>query len=99
MSQYGKGDNMKRIRFYIGLQDNFKRRYSIEDIKPILNRYYEGYNITKTFGVWHGCQELSCIVETLQESDSLSTIVAEEIKAALNQEGVLVTVDNTDARF
>ena len=92
---------MKRIRLYIGLQDNLKRRYSIEDLKPILNRYFEGYSITKTFGVYNGSQELSCIVETLQNTEDSYCLekLADEIKIALNQESVLVTVEEIDARF
>lgn len=62
-------------------------------ISGIVTPYYDGFNITPSYGVWKGVPEPCLIVEIITEDIDRATIgeVAETIRIALKQDAVLIS--------
>jgi len=75
----------------------FTERKNEEEIEKIVSKYYEGFTLIKSEGFWRLIKENSLIIEIVTEdSDKLINDLAKEIKAANNQEAVLVQKINNN---
>ena len=86
----------KRIKFYIGA-NNDTGEVELEKAMTILDKYYTGYTVYNTGGIWNGKGEDCAVVEVIKNDDAMLTekvkAIAGEIKDALKQEAVLATID------
>ncbi|MDX1492954.1 MAG: hypothetical protein R3253_02690 [Longimicrobiales bacterium] len=65
-----------------------------EVVRAIAGKYLEAYSLFAGLGVWKGESENSAMLRVVGSSDMLATMreVAEEIRAGLKQEAVMLTV-------
>jgi len=92
---------MQQITFYIGENNTtHKREYS--KAIPILNHYFDGYNINKSqAGFWKGTQEKCYTISIIQPDINMLKIreVQGKLKDALQQESILYTMTQIQAEF
>jgi hypothetical protein len=61
-----------------------------ESILSILDSHVEGYTVTPSIGSWRGVRESSLAIDLLGIPKSVAESIAKQIKAANQQESVLL---------
>lgn len=87
----------KRIKFYIGA-NNKTGKVGLIDIVKTFDKYYRGYSIYDTRGMWDGKGENSVVVEIMLNTEAYNVwqdykAIAEELKKVLEQESIIITVE------
>jgi len=70
-------------------------------IKSIVNKYFKGYTIIKTSGVWYNKSEKSVIIELIATSKDIKKVktISQEIKAVNRQKAVLLTIRDINSQL
>lgn len=70
-----------------------------ETIYSILDSYVDGYTVTPSIGSWRGVRENSLAIDFVGVSANKVVAMAEAIRAANDQESVLILEFNTAVQF
>lgn len=70
-------------------------------IHALVSPYFDAYNVTYGEGSWRGVRERSATIEVYGYASDRSKVtrIAQGIKAANNQEAILVSVSNVTAHL
>ena len=87
-----------KITLYIGSDETRKiEHHFLDKVHSILKKYFRGYTIQKSIGVWEGLQEES--IEVIIFTNNLLTkeleACVDELKRVLQQEKIIYTVELT----
>ena len=75
------------FRLYIG-SNNTTKKLETAKAKTVINRFFEGYTIAKTDGIWKGAVEKSMTVDIETESQELITTAVKELCKELQQQAI-----------
>ena len=93
---------VKRIRIYLGHNNETKNAFLKGDVINFFNEYLEGYTIIKTDGLYKGTMEESYVIEYLQmDFVHLSGIrfyknMIKDAEKYFEQESILWTIDEVE---
>ena len=82
-------------KLYIG-SNNTTKEVEKEKIIEVLNKYFKGYTIIDSIGLWEGIIEKSVIVSII---DEVKDEVVEELKEVLVQDSILVEYIDSKINF
>ena len=75
------------FRLYIG-SNNETHKLETSKAKGVINRFFEGYTIAKTDGIWKGTIEKSMTVDIETGSPELITTAVKELCKELQQQAI-----------
>lgn len=75
------------FRLYIG-SNNTTKKLETEKAKTVINRFFEGYTITKANGLWKGETEKSLVVDIETNNKMAIKLLAKRLCLELQQQVV-----------
>jgi hypothetical protein len=89
---------MTLYKIYVGLTDKNGKPLTSISVENIVkySGIIQGATLYKTTGYWQGKEEFSIIIETTSPK---AYELARELKIALNQESVLLTIQSVDVQY
>ena len=85
---------MKLIKLYVGHDNKTQKRFSEELIKSLVGKYFNGFTIIKTNGVWKTASEESYIIELITDEAEKVNKLKSDLVTKLNQDSILLTRTN-----
>ena len=90
---------MQKYYIYIG-SNNETHQLEKEKAEQVISKYFEGFTAYEVIGYWRGAQERTLKVEIASEEASVKVIrLCKELKAALNQEAIMLEQVHSNVAF
>ena len=88
---------MKLFKLYVGHNNKTKKRFKEDVLRFLISKYFEGFTIIRTNGVWKETAEESYIIELITDDTKKVKKLKVDLLTKLNQESILVTRTNLNA--
>lgn len=75
------------FRLYIG-SNNTTKKLEVEKAKRVINRFFEGYTISRANGLWKGQTEKTLIVDIETNKKTAVKLLAKRLCKDLDQQAV-----------